>query len=118
MTVVNSSCAEVACSAPRTYTASNIFFALLRLAALVVRSARHPRAHRHPPGKAHQRAAAVGLGCRPDGDHCSGAVYRPFYPAPDPVIAGCSCALIIAIHSLCSTVNTFDKLGPLCQIRI
>jgi hypothetical protein len=92
MTVVNSSCAEVACSAPRTYTASNIFFALLRLAVLVVRSARHPRAHRHPPGKAHQRAAAVGLGCRPDGDHGSGVVYRPFYPAPDTVIAACSSA--------------------------
>jgi hypothetical protein len=31
-------------------------------------------------------------GCRPDGDHGSGVVYRPFYPAPDTVIAACSSA--------------------------
>jgi hypothetical protein len=36
--------------------------------------------------------SAVGLGCRPDGDHGSGVVYRPFYPAPDTVIAACSSA--------------------------
>jgi hypothetical protein len=28
------------------------------------------------------------LDCRPGGDHGSGVVYRPFYPAPDTVICG------------------------------
>jgi hypothetical protein len=40
---VNSSCAEVACSAPRTYPASSIFFALLRLAALGMGRVAMPR---------------------------------------------------------------------------